>query len=135
MYARMVITFSAAVELLKKQSIHAALSEELQKSPEHGIAIMTDARHACRKNSFHSDVVALGQNNHKIVDIQHVTKEDEISSQNHEAVGTSLMYSRFKHFNIKVSEHAHDRNTSVNKIVNSQNVHNSNDRWHVAKSL
>ena len=41
---------------------------------------MTDARHACRKSSFHSNHIAIGQNTLKILDVQHL----ETSSQKHE---------------------------------------------------
>ncbi len=96
---------------------------------------MSDARHACRRNSVHSDVVAIGQKTHKIVAHEHITKDDDRCSQRHEMVGTVRIYDHFKERNLKVVDHAHDRNTSVNKHVREHGVNNSNDRWHVAKSI
>ncbi len=43
-----------------------------QQRGEDGISIMTDARHSCRKNSFHTDHLARGQLSHKIDDVQHI---------------------------------------------------------------
>ena len=63
-----VEVYSNVVEEIKQKSISDA--SELEQTRSHGdaegIAIMTDARHACRKNSFHSDVLALGIETHKI---------------------------------------------------------------------
>ena len=62
--AKVVTYTSTIVKLLQKTSIATARREEIQKSKganESGISIMTDARHACRKNSFHSDHIAIGQ--------------------------------------------------------------------------
>lgn len=66
--------------------------------------MMTDARHACRKNSHHSDVVAIGQATRKVINIQHVTKADDKSTQRHEVLGTSRVYEEFKKKNIQVSK-------------------------------
>ena len=72
-FRAMVITYlSTIVELLRKTSVASARREEMEaskKQNENGISIMTDARHACRKNSFHSDHIAIGQKTHKIVDV------------------------------------------------------------------
>lgn len=51
----------------------------------HG-SVMSKARHACRNNYFHSDVVTIGQAIHKIIDIQHITEDDE------RAVGIRMMH-------------------------------------------
>lgn len=132
-----IITFAAAIDLLARQSVIRAIEEEKRKSKtEPGITIMTDARHACRKNSFHTDHVALGNKTHKIVNIQTVTKKEERSSQKHESVGCSRMYEDFVRDNVKVNVHVHDRNTSINKTVKSvSGVKNCNERWHAARPI
>ena len=38
------------------------------KSGKGGTSIMTDARHSCRENSYHTDHVSLGQLTHKVID-------------------------------------------------------------------
>ena len=48
---------------------------------ERTMFIMTDARHACRKNSYHTDHLALGQITHEVVDVQHISKKDDICTQ------------------------------------------------------
>ena len=137
--ARAVSYLSTIVKLLQKTSIATARREEIQKSKdsnESGISIMTDARHACRKISFHSDHIAIGQKTHKILDVQHLTKREETSSQKHEALGCRKMYEEFDRLGIDVKDHAHDRNTSVNKQVKDRpGTTNSNDAWHGAKPI
>ena len=97
---------------------------------------MTDARHAYRKNSFHSDHIAIGQEPHKIVDVQYITKSDETSSQKHENFGCSKMHEGFDRDGTKVVDHAHDRNSSVNKqIKDRQGTTSSNDSWHGTKPI
>lgn len=44
----MIILFSDSIELLKKQSVYAVISEERVKSTKQGISILFDARHAER---------------------------------------------------------------------------------------
>ena len=139
-FRALVITYlSTIVELLRKSSIASARREELvlsKKLQENGISIMTDARHACRKNSFHSDHIAIGQKTHKIVDVQHITKRDETSSQKHESLGCTKMYEGFDRDGIIVVDHAHDRNSSVNKqIKDRQGTTISNDPWHGTKPI
>ena len=59
--------FSAVIDLVARESIHFALLDEIQNSKdknEDGISIMTDARHQCRKTSFHASHVAIGQHTH-----------------------------------------------------------------------
>lgn len=132
----------AAVNLLKMESLAAAQQEECRDNQPPTasttrISIETNARHACRKNSYHTDVVGIGQKSHKVVGIVHVTKDEEISSQKHEALGTRKMYEYLDGRGIHVNDHAHDRNTSINKIIRDRNSNttNSNDRWHAAKSI
>lgn len=79
------------INLLRKTSVNISRLEEKQQNANDEISIMTDARHACRKNSYHTDHVALGQKTHKVVDIQHITKVDERCSQKHETVGCTML--------------------------------------------
>lgn len=138
---KIIQQIGAAAQVVKEESIAAAQEEEVRATEQDdplrpSISIETDARHACRKNSFHTDVVALGQRCHKVVGITHVTKEDETSSQKHEAAGTDQLYNFFAKKNIRILDHDHDRNTAVNKIIREKNgPSNSNDRWHAAKSI
>ena len=81
-------------------------------SNDRGLRIATDARHACRKNSFHTDV-ALGYSTHRVVHYEHVTRRDEPSSQKHEAYGTRKMYESFDARGIKVSILIHINNIST----------------------
>ena len=62
-------TYKLAVTFLRDKSIDDAVYSE-RKTNTHtnsDIHIMTDDRHACRKNSFHTDVTALGNITHKVV--------------------------------------------------------------------
>lgn len=97
--------------------------------------IQTDARHSQRKNAFHTDVVALGLNTHKVVHIENISKLDDPCSQRHEDLGTRRIYQFLKNNDIKLTEHIHDRNASVNKLAReTPGVKNSNDKWHAAKA-
>ena len=46
--------------------------------------------------------MALGHYTNKVVDIQHITKEQECSTQKHETVGCERMYEEFIKKAIKV---------------------------------
>lgn len=100
---KMFNVYSRAVDNLKRESISAALDVETNSSGANGLRITTDARHACRKNSYHTDVVALGYETHRVVHYEHVTKLEERSSQKHEAFGTRRMYESFNQRQIQVS--------------------------------
>ena len=111
-----------------------AKNEEMQQSDNGRISIMGDARHACRKNSYGSS--SSWTETHKVVDIQHITKEDERCSQKHEELGCQRMYETFDQSNINIEKHAHDRNLGVNRIVNQiTNTINTNERWHATKPI
>ena len=132
--------YSTVVNTLKEESIKQATEEEESKTNEatsKGIGIMTDARHACRKNSFHSDVLALGINTHKVVGHVHITKDEERSSQKHELYGTKRLYENFERQNVKILEHAHDRNMSISKFLAEDQpaVRDSFDTWHSTKEI
>ena len=94
--------YGEAVAILKERSITSSLDVEIINN-EGKLAIASDARHACRKNSYHSDVVALGYKTHRVVHYEHVTKRMEPSSQKHEAYGVRRMYESFRRRGIKVS--------------------------------
>lgn len=133
------VTFSAIIEVLAKESVHFALFDECQISKEKkedGITIMTDARHHCRKNSYHTDHVALGQHTHKVINIQHITKQQDRCTQRHENIGCNQMYDDFERKGVKINIHSHDRNMSVNKTIRTKDtVKNCNERWHATKPL
>ena len=87
--------FERAVSVETEKSTASAVGEDVSVTENgytEGIGILTDARHACRKNSFHTDVVALGEKTHQIVCYQHVTKQDDRVSQRHELIGTKRIY-------------------------------------------
>lgn len=118
--SNVVTTLSSVVSSLAEESCRNARTEEATVShSEFGgaIGIMTDARHACRKNSFHTDHVALGMKTHKVVHYQHVTKKQERCSQKHETLGAELMYQYFDNKNITVKVHVHDNNGSISKRI------------------
>ena len=84
----------------------------------------------------YTDHVALGANTHKVINMQHITRDEERSTQKHETVGCELMYNEFDKRGIKVNLHIHDRNMSVNKAIKSKEyVTNCNERWHATKSV
>lgn len=132
--------FAGIVSFLQRHSTNSALAEERVKGDDQDvvegtITVMTDARHACRKNSYNTDHVTIGQMTHKVLDIQHITKEDDVVSQRHEHLACSRMYEAMDDKGIAISEHVHDRNTSINKLVKARGIRNVNERWHVAKSI
>ena len=138
--------FCEIIEAKAKESIHSALNGEIAQSVANmaeqgdeyeGVDIITDARHGWRKNAAQSDVVALGNITHKVVNIQTVTRSDEPISQRHELVGVKNMYKDFESQNVKVRIHGHDRNSSVNKYLAQEkpNVKNANDTWHATKGI
>ena len=75
---------------------------EVERTTSESLYIATDACHACRKNNYHTDMVALGYRTPRVVYHEHVTKRDEPSSQKHEATGVRRMYAHFKNEEIKV---------------------------------
>ena len=133
---RHLVRLCAITSLLQRESIAAARNEEIRLSPDSEIAIMSDARHHCRKNSFHTDHVAIGLRSHRVVDIQHINRKDDHCTQRHEVVGFDRMYAVFDIHNIKVSHHIHDRNFSINKRLRERaQAINANDRWHCTKPI
>ena len=95
--AQKMLRFAGCVEVFVQESIQHSILEEQKESEEGDVAIgsitvMTDARHASRKKSFHTDHVALGQLAHKVVNIQHITKGDDVATQRHEKIGCERMY-------------------------------------------
>ena len=97
---------------------------------------MTDARHGWRKNAKDSSVVAIGEKNRKVLQCVHITKQDDIVSQRHEAKGTEKIYQYFTEKDVSVKVHTHDRNMPVNKMVkDTRFTLNQNDSWHGVKSI
>lgn len=63
------------------ESIEQALNEEIGPYKElDGIGIMTDARLCWRKNAQDSNVVAMGEKTHRVLQCVHLTKQDDIVS-------------------------------------------------------
>lgn len=128
--------FSAICENLRKQSVYGARAEESSLSTNGAISIMTDARHHCRKNSYHTDHIAIGLRTHKVLDIQHINRDDDICTQRHEAVGFDRMYQNLDESNLEVAVHVHDRNMTINKrLRDRKRAKNSNDRWHCTRPI
>ena len=101
--SKMLGTYAAAVEGVKVHGVDAALDLEVASSPGGRISIITDARHACRKNSFHTDVITIGAQTNRIVHYEHVTKDDDRVSQRHEVVGCRRMYESLNARNVQVN--------------------------------
>ena len=140
---KVIRVYSEVAQKTAEESIKTALDEEereTDKSPNESgriIDIMTDARHACRTNSFHSDITALGNRTHRVLNYQHVTKKEERSTQKHEMCGVKNMYVEFLNQGVKVRVHAHDRNASVSKYLaqHQPNTTDSYDTWHASKEV
>ena len=81
---------------------------------------MTDARHGWRKNAKDSSIVAIGDNTHRVISCQHVTKTDDPVSQRHEKLGTERIYQHLRDQNVAVGIHTHDRNLSINKYIREE---------------
>ena len=48
--------------------------------------------------------------------MQHITKEDNICSQSHESLGFDRICADFDQDGVKVVNHAHKRNATINKL-------------------
>ena len=132
------LPLSAIISFMKRASVFQARAEEMRLTGNgKKISIMTDAWHGCRKNSVHTDHVAIGCRSHKVVDIQHVSKKDDLVSQRHETLGVRRMYDEFDRQNITVDIHVHDNNASINKAIRekSSGICNCNERWHATKPI
>ena len=109
--ATVSLPLRVTIDAIHDESVLSALYEEVERTGEQvsdncrGIRIMSDARHACRKNSYHTDVVAIGQCTRKVVNVQHVTKMDDVSAQRHEFVETEREYNDLKSRGIQVRIH------------------------------
>ncbi|XP_076437044.1 uncharacterized protein LOC143276438 [Babylonia areolata] len=133
--------YSACVKSLAEESCHDALLEEIPQYPDmDGINILTDARHATRKNSKYSDIICLGGLSHKVLDFETVCRREEPSAQKHELLGTQRIYQRLEAKEggtVHIRVHCHDRNASVNKWVadNKPDTESTNDTWHASKNV
>ena len=80
--------------------------------------------------------MAKGENTHKVLQCVHITKQDDIVSQRHEAKGMENIYQYFTEKDVIVKVHTHDRSMSVNKLVkDTYFTVNQNDSWHGVKSI
>ena len=126
------------VKEVYEESTEEAIHEEIGWSvveDQEGINVLTDARHGWRKNAKDSSIVVIGEKSHKVLRHEHVTKQDELSTQKHELLGTKRALEYFDEKQVLVQGVAHDRNTSVNKLVKDRGEKNQNDRWHGVKSF
>lgn len=132
-------SYKSNLEDVYNESISTALLEEIGSYEDErlgSIDIMTDARHGWRKNAKDTSVVAIGDETHKVLSCQHITKADDIVSQRHEKVGTERIYNYLSQQDVTVGVHTHDRNLSINKYIREEcDSENQNDTWHSAKSF
>ena len=132
-------------EEIAKESTRDALNEEVAETmlssqfPEEykGIAIITDARHAWRKNAKNSDIISIGCRTNKVNGYVVVSKSDEVCSQKHELFGVKKLYEHFTSNDVNIDVHGHDRNSSVNSYLKQDHGHvsNANDTWHATKGV
>lgn len=133
--------YKEAVSEEYSESVATALQHEISgyDIDDHwqGINIMTDARHGWRKNAKDSSVVAIGEQSHQVIQHVHVTKHDDHCSQRHERLETQKVYDYLDGQSVSVAVHAHDRNTSINKLVRDSQpaTISQNDTWHSVKAL
>ena len=134
-------SYSECVKALAKESTRDALLEEIVTYEDmDGINILTDARHATRKNSKYTDVICLGANSHKVLHYETVTRGDDPCAQRHESLGTQRIYDHLQsqeNGSVHIRVHCHDRNASVNKWIrdNRPDTESTNDTWHAAKNV
>jgi hypothetical protein len=122
----------AYTESIEEAIIHETSSVD---NLDNGISVMCDARHGWRKNSKDTSVVVIGDNSHKVLCHQLVTKTDDAVTQRHETVGTRAVMDMFDEKNIGIHMWIHDRNMSINKLVNDRYIINQNDLWHGVRNL
>ena len=136
--------YCVITEDVTKESIKGALEEETaltlletENDNYEGINIMSDARHGTRRNAAQSDIIALGGISHKVVGAETITRDDDPVSQRHELLGSKKLYEHFDACCVNVNIHAHDRNVSLNKLLDSEYPHvtNANDTWHATKGI
>ncbi|XP_078667243.1 uncharacterized protein LOC144909065 [Branchiostoma floridae x Branchiostoma belcheri] len=93
-----MILYAEIVQSMKEASMDRAMNEEIgdpadeEDVPDESVGIVTDARHAQRRNSHRSDIMALGQINHRVLAHMPVTKKEQTCTQKHEKVGTERLY-------------------------------------------
>ena len=82
-------------------------------------------------------MICLGNNTHRVLRAETMTKEDESISQRHELVGVKRIYEYFDQECVPIKTHAHDNNNSVTKYVKEERepTINAKDTWHVTKGI
>ncbi|XP_070567203.1 uncharacterized protein [Ptychodera flava] len=121
-----------------QESKENALLEETASYYEVGeIEVMSDARHATRKNAKQSEIVFLSDRTHKCIFNAVITRDEDDCTQRHEMGGVRSFYQWADDNGVQIKAHAHDRNASVNKYLREQrpDVINSLDTWHVTKEI
>ena len=84
-------SYSECIKALAKELERDALLKEVVTYEDmDGINILTDARHATRRNSKYTDVITLNPNpnSHKVLHYGTVTRGDDPCAQRHESLGT-----------------------------------------------
>ena len=113
-----------------------ALFEEQNKRDEidgvNGInTVMSDARHSCRKNRFHTDHIAFCQTTHKVLYIQYITIEDYDVTQRHENLACSRMHG------VRMSRTQTSQNTRMIGTCQSTSWSKrvESETWHVSENI
>lgn len=92
----MTMTYDTAISTSKDFVCDQALLEEIGMSEEYdkAISILTDAKHGCRRNAKDSSIVCTGNQTHKVIKEEQITKEEDVCTQRHEVihVGTRRLY-------------------------------------------
>lgn len=129
-------SYNQCIDEEYEESVDDALIYETNsvENLEEGISVMSDARHGWRKNAKDTSVVVIGDNSHKVLCHEHVTKADDPITQRHEKLGTKNVLDKFEEKNIGVNLWIHDRNTSVNSLLREKQIKNQNDLWHAVKN-
>ena len=98
--------------------IYTATLEEVASSEDlESINIMTNALHGWRNNAKGSSIVAIGDDTHKLISCQHVTKTDDQVSQRHEKLGTERIYQHLRNQNVAVGINTHDLDLSIDEYI------------------
>ena len=131
------VTSSCIRDAINDEVAHTILQCDEEMEEFKGINILSDARHGWRKNAAQSDVIALGSATHKVVGAVTVTRDDDPVSQRHELIGAKQIYNHFEEEGVNVNIHGHDRNSSINKYLDTEQptVTNANDTWHATKGI
>ncbi|KAL8571386.1 hypothetical protein ACOMHN_046561 [Nucella lapillus] len=105
---------------MQEWTYHALLKEIIMYPDTDGSRILTDARHATRKNARFTDIVCLGVETHKMLRVDTVSRADDPCAQHHELLGTQRVYQFIKEQegdSVHIRVHCHNRNASVKTMT------------------